>query len=270
MVPIAIILGSFRNISAEYKREIHRARRDSNLNKSNGSTIPYDDIKCLLILLIPLYVAAVILLFIIDYGNIWIPIATAFVLSVIIPLTIKHHLKKVRLFLVKEEESEVHQVECKLLLLNSIRPEHNAAEQDEIIRRRRADAVLHRDSDHQSKPYAYEIGRHALETLAMRYGIAHYEKTPDGKMREGEYIKIRKIRPIGGAKYEALLTEYRDRQVIAVIEKGTEYVKTFYPPTGRAWFDDNKEWEAAIKGNSGFSIKEMAKMHFEQMKRKSK
>jgi hypothetical protein len=122
-----------------------------------------------------------------------------------------------------------------------------------------------RDADSQEEPFPYVIGRHALETLALRYGIPHLTIGDGIKAREAETIRIQKIRHIEGKKYEAILPDYRDRKVIAILEKGTNYVKTFYPLTGKQWFDENSNWELSLKGNKGFSIKEIAKMHLDLM-----
>lgn len=126
-----------------------------------------------------------------------------------------------------------------------------------------------RDSDTQDSPYRYDIGRHARETLALRYGIPHVGRGGDRSGRELDTILIRKTRLLEVNRYEVVLPEYRDRKAIAVIEKGTEYVKTFYPQDGSKWWDRNGDWEEVLKGNSGFTIKDMARMHIERLNQRS-
>lgn len=126
-----------------------------------------------------------------------------------------------------------------------------------------------RDADVQDTAYRYEIGRHARETLALRYGIPHVNQEYGQKGRELDTILIRKIRSLEADRYEVILPEYRDRKAIAVIEKGTEYVKTFYPQDGSKWWDRNGDWEEVLKGNSGFTIKDMARMHIERLNQRS-
>lgn len=127
--------------------------------------------------------------------------------------------------------------------------------------RRRAE---HRDATSQKTPYRYKIGRHAKETLALRYGIPHVRSERDNGRNDLEEISIKKLRHIEKSRFEAELTDYRNRIVIAVIEPGTDYVKTFYPKEGQNWWKENKEWEDKLKGNSGFTIKDMARMHFDR------
>ena len=124
---------------------------------------------------------------------------------------------------------------------------------------------MQRDADTQSKPYSYEIGRHALETLALRYGIPHTYRDEYGSITERSHIRVQKTEKLSGHKYRAILPEYRDREVIAIIEPGTEYVKTFYPQTGINWFNEHGKWEEALKGNRGFTVTEIAKMHFDRV-----
>ena len=122
-----------------------------------------------------------------------------------------------------------------------------------------------RDSDVHSEAVYYEIrGRHPLETLAMRYGIAHLERGQDGKMRESNSIMLRKVEPLGSDRFRVTLPGYRDREVIAVIQKGEDFVRTFYP-SDPDWFQKNAEWEAVIKGNSTWSLKDIAKMHVDRI-----
>lgn len=131
----------------------------------------------------------------------------------------------------------------------------------------RKEEQVERDADAQVAPATYSIGRHALETLALRYGIPHLAKDTKGRTIEAKSIRIQKIKSLGRDKYSAILPDYRNREVVVVIEKGTYYVKTFYPISGQIWFSQNSDWETSLKGNSGFTIKDMAKMHFDRINR---
>lgn len=159
--------------------------------------------------------------------------------------------------------------------------------------RRREEVLARRDSDHQVEPYFYRIGRHGNETLALRYGIAntvlkiepnpHHiqqmldlgEKPPNFKRNvqfgESNYIALRKIRPAGMISesgreedmkniYLVELTDFRNREALAVIEPKTDYVKTFYPRKAK-WFIDNKDLEETLKGNSTMPLYDIAKFH---------
>lgn len=126
--------------------------------------------------------------------------------------------------------------------------------------------IAHRDAHSQETPYKYKIGRHAKETLALRYGVAHIRSENGRGAYEPEEISIKKLRHLGKDRFEAELTEYGNRTVIAVIEPGTDYVKTFYPKEGQDWWKKNKAWEEKLKGNQGFTIKDMARMHFDLIK----
>jgi hypothetical protein len=141
----------------------------------------------------------------------------------------------------------------------------------------------HRDSDQQDWPYTYQIGKHGNESLAIRYGIANQEKkvkeywypVQGGEMirnpdRDSFYyedrstIKLRKARKVGKDLYEVLLTDYRDRPAKALIETGTEYVKTFYP-LDDSWFKKHEELELTLKGNNSFTLKELATFHVQKI-----
>lgn len=133
-----------------------------------------------------------------------------------------------------------------------------------------------RDGDTQDRPYIYQIGRHANETLALRYGIANMECRAEGKRgqygRDADQIKLQKVRragmklPYGEFEtretntYLVKLTDFRNRAALAVIEPGTEYVKTFLP-RHKAWFDLNKHIEETLKGNATMTLKEIASYH---------
>lgn len=120
--------------------------------------------------------------------------------------------------------------------------------------------IKHINEDIYGSPFRYQVGRHALETLALRYGIPHIENG-----REATSINITKIKKIEDNKYLCRLPDYRNREVIAIIENGTDYIKTFYPIEGKSWWDKNKSWEDTLKGNTGFTIKDMARMHIDRM-----
>ena len=137
----------------------------------------------------------------------------------------------------------------------------------------------YRDSEVQTSPYTYQIGRHANEALAIRYGIANQERKtteywyfgPGGvKTRNSERdtyffepsrtIRIQKIAKLDRDLYEVFLSDFRNRRAKAVIEVGTEYVKTFYPLSDD-WFDRNGHLETTLKGNGSFTLKELAEFH---------
>ena len=135
-------------------------------------------------------------------------------------------------------------------------------------RRKEYERQQHRDGDQQNAPYTYQIGKHGNESLAIRYGIANQERkvkeywyyakggeqkrNPD---REKIYyepantIRLQKTRKVSKDLYEVLLTDFRDRKARAVIETGTEYVKTFYP-LDDSWFEkyaDLEKWYEILR-----------------------
>ena len=114
-----------------------------------------------------------------------------------------------------------------------------------------------RDADTQKDPYEYKIGRHANETLALRYGLVN----AIGR-EEMDTIKARKLSKLKQNFYEVELPEFGNRKVIAVIEPGTDYVKTFYP-TSDEWFTTHGQLEAKLKNNSGLSLSDIAKYHID-------
>lgn len=138
-----------------------------------------------------------------------------------------------------------------------------SAAAEEALRR------VRRDLDHQDSPFIYEIGRHANETLALRYGIPNLENSRSEQPARS--IELRKLRPAGmvGADgvempeknvYLVELTRFRNRQALAVIVKGEEFVRTFYPMR-QSWFDANSGLEEKLKGNRGFTLKEIAQFN---------
>ena len=141
----------------------------------------------------------------------------------------------------------------------------------------------HRDGDRQATPYTYKIGKHGNESLAIRYGIANQEQ----KIKEYWYyaeggeqkrnperdkiyyepssvIRVQKTRKVSKDLYEVLLTDFRDRKAKAVIEPGTEYVKTFYP-LDDGWFEKFADLEETLKGNNSFTLKELATFHVQKV-----
>ena len=138
-------------------------------------------------------------------------------------------------------------------------------------RRKEYERQQHRDGDQQTSPYTYQIGKHGNESLAIRYGIANQER----KVKEYWYyakggeqkrnsdrdkvyyepastIRLQKTRKVSKDLYEVLLTDFRDRKARAIIETGTEYVKTFYP-LDDGWFEKYADLEETLKGNNSFT-----------------
>lgn len=151
----------------------------------------------------------------------------------------------------------------------------------------------HRDAEFQDEPYVYEMnGRHPNETLALRYGIANTvekkayltyslrggERAEDQssytlQIEEANTIKLRKlgkqamIRVDKGrsdrddqSTYLVEITDFGKRKALAVIEAGTEYVKTFLPFDDR-WFQLNGHLENTLKDNHTMTLKEIAIFH---------
>ena len=139
-------------------------------------------------------------------------------------------------------------------------------------RRKEYERQQHRDGDQQTSPYTYQIGKHGNESLAIRYGIANQER----KVKEYWYyakggeqkrnsdrdkvyyepastIRLQKTRKVSKDLYEVLLTDFRDRKARAIIETGTEYVKTFYP-LDDGWFEKYADLEETLKGNNSFVV----------------
>lgn len=155
--------------------------------------------------------------------------------------------------------------------------EKRAREIKESLRRK------HRDSEQQNTPYTYKIGKHANESLAIRYGIAnqerkvkeywYYAKGGEKKKRNPDRdrvyyeaastIRLQKTRRIKKDLYEVLLSDFRERKAKAIIEVGTEYVKTFYPRDDN-WFKKHADLEETLKGNNSFTLKELATFHVQK------
>lgn len=138
------------------------------------------------------------------------------------------------------------------------------------------------DQDAHLHPYEYRVERHANESLAIRYGIAnqvkrtkeywYYGRGGERKrnperdrfyFEPAKIIKLQKTRRVKGDLYEVLLTDFRDRKARAIIEPGTDYVKTFYPLSDD-WFVKHADLEETLKGNGSFSLKELATFHVQK------
>ena len=149
-------------------------------------------------------------------------------------------------------------------------------------RKKELEHQQHRDGDQQATPYTYKIGKHGNESLAIRYGIANQERkvkeywyhakggeqkrNPDKDKvfyEPADTVRLQKTKKVGKDLYEVLLTDFRDRKAKAVIEVGTEYVKTFYPLED-SWFEKYADLEKALKGNNSFTLKELATFHVQK------
>jgi hypothetical protein len=150
-----------------------------------------------------------------------------------------------------------------------------------------ADQVEHerqqfRDASQQSSPYTYQIGKHGNESLAIRYGIANQVRkvkeywfyAPGGERKRNpdrdrifyepaSTIRVQKTRRLSADLYEVLLSDHNNRKAKAIIEAGTEYVKTFYPLDDE-WFSQHADLEETLKGNGTFSLKELATFHVQK------
>lgn len=136
--------------------------------------------------------------------------------------------------------------------------------QREIDRaRERQQKLDQRDADEQENPYRYEIGRHANETLALRYGIANLNGE-DGRGRPANSISLRKLKKLDQNIYLVEISAFRNRRAKAVIEVGTEYVKTFLPMS-EDWFTKYASLEETLKGNKTMSLKDIARFHVEKV-----
>lgn len=114
-----------------------------------------------------------------------------------------------------------------------------------------------RDAEVQDEPYDYKIGRHANETLALRYGLVNAKG-----YKENNTIRLRKLKKLKTDFYEVEMPKFGNRKAIAVIEPGTDYVKTFYP-TSASWFTTHAQLEAKLKNNAGLSLSDIAKYHID-------
>ena len=171
------------------------------------------------------------------------------------------------------------------------RQKHVQAERErEKQKLKREEQERIRDLDTQDEPFNYTIGRHANETLALRYGIANtrlqtipyiyyakggvQKRNPSRdrkKVADSKTIRLRKIKKLTKADcFVVELSDYRSRKAVAVHEKGSDYIKTFLPLDERnneidnAWFNRNKKLETVLKGNSAMTLKDVAKIHIEK------
>lgn len=152
----------------------------------------------------------------------------------------------------------------------------------EDAERQERERQRHRDADAQETPYTYKTGQHANEALAIRYGIANLKRKVEeyhyfarGAIRKrnpsrdktywvpAKTIEIRKIRYLGKGQFIAALPDHGDRKVRVVIEKGTEYVKTFLPISDE-WFETHRKLEETLKNNRSFTLKELASFHVQK------
>lgn len=159
------------------------------------------------------------------------------------------------------------------------RAKEELAEADRKKAAEQAQREAYRDSEIQIAPYSYQIGQHANEALAIRYGIANQERkskeywhfgrggvktrNPDRDtfyFEPSKTIRLQKTSKLSPDHYEVLLSDFRNRRARAVIEVGTEYVKTFYP-LDDDWFIRNSHLETTLKGNGAFTLKELAEFH---------
>lgn len=186
--------------------------------------------------------------------------------------------KKAKLHLAaKKAEAERLLKESKAETAKRIKKELEAKKKKEELRRHR-----HRDADQQETPYTYQIGKHGNESLAIRYGIANQEK----KVKEGWYyasggekkrnpardriyyapantIRLQKKEKLSKDLYKVLLADFGDHEAKAIIEVGTEYVKTFYP-LDEGWFVRHAGLEKTLKNSNTFTLKELATFHVQK------
>ena len=139
--------------------------------------------------------------------------------------------------------------------------EHKAAELEHKAAELRR--IAHRDADSHDRPYVYQCVGHPNQTLAIRYGIANYQRaSQEGPF--GAEIALRKVEKVAvdedGSHYIAELPDFGNRRVRVVIQPGTEYVKTFYPMS-QTWFQEFGWLEDILKDNPTFDLKELATFH---------
>lgn len=80
-------------------------------------------------------------------------------------------------------------------------------------------------------------------------------------------IRLQKTRRIGKDKYKVVLSDFGNREAVAIIESGKEYVKTFYP-LDDDWFIMHADLERALKNNGSFTLKELATFHIQKTVRR--
>jgi hypothetical protein len=211
----------------------------------------------------------------------WAMVAVAVVAAIVIVLFILTAIYEARpeVRIRRVEEERVAAENAKIATQRAMERAEQAKESARILEIERA---TFRDSDSQDRPYQYKIGKHANESLAIRYGIANqvrktkeywYHGRGGERLRNADRdkvyyepsnaIRLQKVREVGDARYEVLLTDFRERRAIAVIEPGTEYVKTFLP-LDEQWFSQNADLELTLKGNGTFNLKELARIHVDK------
>lgn len=149
------------------------------------------------------------------------------------------------------------------------RREEERKKQEEINKKNEEKIRLQklRDADYHTNPVKYKIGRHANSTLALRYGIANAKKRNKRGWVDCDTIMIQKTKRLGKeSHYLAKLPDFKDREVVAVIENGTDYVKTFYPKNDSEWFKKYRDLEESLKDNTTFTLKELANHHVDMLK----
>lgn len=161
-------------------------------------------------------------------------------------------------------------IESRNLQLEALAMEKRERQKLQAQQERRKAHEAWRDGPSQNEPYTYQIGRHANETLALRYGIANVVSDSDHRAKNS--IRLKKIRRAGmllGNElgetsedncYLVQLVDFRNREALAIIGAGEEFVRTFYPRS-KVWFDNNEKLETVVKGNATMSLKEIVGFH---------
>lgn len=139
---------------------------------------------------------------------------------------------------------------------------HTEVENNNRLNKEKEERQRILDLDAHSDPVLFKIGRHAKETLALRYGsVVTEDKLKIRKIRiSGMYDSITNHEEENSDCYLVEIIELRNRRALAIIEKGTDYIKTFLP-FEKDWFMVNENLEETLKGNTLFSIKEIAEFH---------
>lgn len=173
------------------------------------------------------------------------------------------NLREILINLRKDDisESDLEKLSRKILEFKKASDflENKIERENEINNNNKAALQAVRDQVFHESPVEFKIGRHAKETLALRYG----------SIISGNKVNLKKIRPSGmydarsGKEniekncYLVELSDLRSRRALVVIEKGDDFVKTFLPME-KEWFDINKDLETILKGNSSFEISKIA------------
>jgi hypothetical protein len=175
-------------------------------------------------------------------------------------------LKKNEEALVQAEEDERKEKVIELARQQDNLKKKEAAEKEKKIKEKQVQDF--RDLDSQPEPCTYNTGRHANESLAIRYGIVNQNR--DSRKLSGESsqmpassIRVQKVNWQSKDQYEVLLSDYGNRKAIAIIEPGTDYIKTFYP-IDSSWFQKYADLELTLKSNGSFTLKELAIFHVQK------